>query len=847
MTQRSYPIETKLIAVSLRKINLFPMLFAAFLVLLFWPNYATANDIDFDIPEGAASTTLMLYAEQAGRQVLFPFDRMRDKTTKPVIGKFEADKALDILLKGTNLVAASEGENGTLTISFKTIIDERIDMKRNKKKGFWAGLTAAAALVFTSGIAAQVSDSTQSGVVLEEIVVFATKREENLQEVPVSITAFSASQLENNRIESVQDVARLTPGFTGSSFNNSSPIFAIRGANNTFSQAGASKPVGVFIDEVFIPRNSAANFDLFDLEQVAVLRGPQGTLFGRNVTGGAVQITTAKPSLEQSQFKVMVGAGNLGFAEAAVLGNQVFSESVAGKLSVSYKQRDGYITDRFNGLEYNDIETMSARGQLFFQASESTNINLSFDYTEDENNSRGISLVSNNAGDDFTGNDGDIRTAELDVPQTFDRDIFGTSLTINHERDAGTFSSITAYRTSDANELYSLGAGAVALSSVSTQLIQTEFDSPSTFSQELRFVSTEGDVFDYITGLYYYDESTDRKVDSVLFGIGGNVRFFDRTYDVTADTKSVAAYLDGTFHIGETLDLSLGVRYTDEDKDVSVNFIDNGRPASSFQASPSDNFSETTTRVALIWAVNENLNLFASRTEGFTAGGFNTETNSLQGIVGGFEPETITSYEIGAKSELFDSLLTLNLTAFSQDFKNKQEGFFNVQERFFSIFNASEASIDGFEVEATWRPTERLSFSANYSDLDATYDTFIIPGGANFSGNKLQTAPENTFSLSGNYEHELGSSGNLLVFDVSYTDQDDYFTGASNQPEFLIDGYSLINASVALVDNDDRWKVSLWAKNLNDEEYLLIRGTSGAIGEFFGPPRTYGVTASYSF
>jgi len=140
-------------------------------------------------------------------------------------------------------------------------------------------------------------------------------------------------------------------------------------------------------------------------------------------------------------------------------------------------------------------------------------------------------------------------------------------------------------------------------------------------------------------------------------------------------------------------------------------------------------------------------------------------------------------------------------------------------------------------------------FSANYSDLDATYDTFVIPGGANFSGNQLQTAPDNSFSLSVNYEYELAGDGNVLVFNASYIDQDDYFTGASNQPSFLISGFDLINASLSLVDDDDRWKVSLWVKNLGDEEYVLVRAANATSGvaELFGEPRTYGVTASYSF
>lgn len=670
-------------------------------------------------------------------------------------------------------------------------------------------LTRAALILFGAatahGTSAQVPVADQEGEVLEEVIVTAQLREQNLQDVPVSVTAFDSEDMENYRLFSLQDIARFTPGFTGSSFNNSNPIFAVRGANNTFSQAGASKPVGVFIDEVFIPRNSAANFDLFDLEQVAVLRGPQGTLFGRNVTGGALQITTATPSLEEPELKLRLGGGNLDYIEAAGLGSVPLSDSVAGKVSFSYKNRDGYITDRFNGLDYNDIETLSVRGQLHFKISEELEVNASVDYTRDDSNSRGYTLVSNSAGTDFSDNDGDIKTAELDLPQDFDREIWGVSLRAYWDLAPGTVSSITAYRESDATEFYSLGAGAVALPTVSTQFIKNEIDEPKMFSQELRFVSAEGDKFDYILGFYYYNEDTDRVVDDLLLGISGFVTFVDRSFDVNVDTESYAFYADATVHLFDTVDISFGGRYTNEDKEVTVNFTDERRPASNFLVTPQADFDEFTTRVAINWHAAENLNLYASRTEGFTAGGFNTETNSATAINLGFDPETITAYEVGAKTRWLDGNLIFNITGFLQDFEDKQEGFFNVAERFFSIFNASEASMDGIEIEAAWYPVDSLALNFSYSWLDTEYEHFVIPGGADFTGNRLQTAPENTFSAGLNFRHPIKDAG-ILLLNAGYAWQDDYFTGASNSPDFLIDSYGLVNAGIGFETGDGRWR-----------------------------------------
>ena len=805
----------------------------------------------FNVPRSSADVAINTIAEQADAQVLFPFDKVKSIEANGLHGEYTLVEALRLALEGTGL-SADFTDSGAIMVTFtpdqsKLNEEGTAPMKKERKSTL---LSKAALFLFgtltSEGAISQGTVTDPEALVLEEVIVTAQLREQNLQDVPVSVTAFSGEDLDDFRLFSLQDIARFTPGFTGSSFNNSNPIFAVRGANNTFSQAGASKPVGVFIDEVFIPRNSAANFDLFDLEQVAVLRGPQGTLFGRNVTGGALQITTSKPSLEKPELKLKLGGGNLDYIEAAGLGSVPLSDNAAGKVSFSYKNREGYITDRFNGHDYNDIETLSIRGQLLFEVSDELEVIASVDYTKDDTNSRGYTLVSNSGGTDFSDNDGDIETAELDLPQDFDREIWGVSLRAYWDLAPGTVSSITAYRESDATEFYSLGAGAVALPTVSTQFIKNEIDEPKMFSQELRFVSAKGDIFDYILGFYYYTEDTDRVVDDLLLGISGFVTFVDRSFDVNVDTESYAFYVDATIHLFDTVDISFGGRYTNEDKEVTVNFTDKRRATNNFLVAPQADFDEFTTRVAIKWGATENINLFASRTEGFTAGGFNTETNSATAINLGFNPETITAYEVGAKTRWLDDSLTFNITGFIQDFEDKQEGFFNVAERFFSIFNASEASMDGVEIEAVWYPTDGLALYFSYSWLETEYERFVIPGGADFTGNRLQTAPENTVSAGFNFRHPIKDMGNLLL-NASYAWQDDYFTGASNSPNFLIDSYGLVNASVGFETSDGRWRIKLWGNNLSDKEYVLIRGTSGAIGEYYGAPITYGATLTFNY
>ena len=456
---------------------------------------------------------------------------------------------------------------------------------------------------------------------------------------------------------------------------------------------------------------------------------------------------------------------------------------------------------------------------------------------------KGYTFVSSNDGTDTTGNDGKIRTTELRVPQSYDRDIFGVSAHIDWTVGSGTVQSITAYRNSDSREYYSLGAADVTLPSVSVQFLKDDNDEPSSFSQEIRFVSQEYDGFDYVAGLYYYDEDTDRYLGDVLLGAGGNAEFVNRDFFVTAKTQSIAAYVSATIHVNEKFDFGIGGRYTSEDKDVSVDFIDNNNGGNNFMTQPSSSFSEFTPRITLSYFPNEDVTLFASRTEGFTAGGFNTETNNITAIELGFKPETITAYELGAKTTWQDGRLIANVTLFDQEYKDKQEGYL-LPGSFFSIFNASKATMRGGEFEFSWLATDALALSATYSSLDAEYDEFVIPGGDDFSGNKLQTAPESSYSLAIDYEKSVANGA--VLGGVSYTWQDKYFTGASNVPEFLIDSYGLLNARIGYAWSDDQWRVMLWGRNLSDEDFVRIRGTSGAIAEYYGPPRTYGFSVTYS-
>lgn len=832
-----------------------PNLKAAALALacvICWVGSAPARAVDlestvaFNIAPQPLVTALIEFSRQAQVQVMSAGVDLGKRQAPRLNGTFTIKRALGLLLAGSGLQYSSTGPNTIAITSVSAgLRSEHVGTDGDAAQTLAAAPQASSSTPEqpTAPPARPGSLASQEQAVIEEVIVTAQFRQQDIQDVPISITAFTAEQLEADRLQSLEEIARFAPGFSASTFSNSSPIFAIRGATNTFSQAGASKPVGVFIDGVYVPRYSAASFDLFDLQRIEVLRGPQGTLFGRNVTGGAIQIVTARPSLADRHLQLKAGAGNFDLYEIGGLLSSPFGDTTAGKISFSYRKRDGFAVDRFNGRDLEDLDSLGTRGQFLIAPSESFEILLSADYSSEDNGGRSYSLVSDSTGTNFSDNDGDIRTAELRSPQTYGRDVWGASAQLDWRLGGGTLTSISAYRRSDSRDVYSLGAGDVTLPTVSTQTLRDDTDEPDVLSQELRFVSEESDRLGYVFGLYYYNEDTGRVVGERILGADGAATLTDRVFNVNAETSSYAAYADVTFHFGEKFDLRVGGRYTDERKEVLVDFLDNRVPANSFLVNPDTDFSEFTPRIALSFSATDDVMLFASRTEGFTAGGFNTETNSAPGVLLGFDPETIVAYEAGAKTQWFDRALVANLTLFSQEFTDKQEGFFNPTGPFFSIFNAAEATMEGVELELHWRPTEAFGVSLNYAKLDTEYDRFVIPGGADFSGNRLQTAPESSFAIRFDYRKSLGP-GSLLA-GVNYSWQDDYFTGASNEPNFLIDSWSLVDATLGYEIAEGTWRIDLWGKNLADEEYVRIRGTIGAIAEYYGPPRTYGLSVTF--
>jgi len=675
---------------------------------------------------------------------------------------------------------------------------------------------------------------------LGEVIVTAQRREERLQDVPIAVTALTGEQIQNQRIESLQDVSRVTPGLLVSAFNYSSPTIAIRGANNTFTQVGVNRPVGLVVDDVVVSRASAMVFELVDLQSVQVLRGPQGTLFGRNVTGGAIVLTTRKPSFSSPEALGSVSYGNYGaFGLNALVGGPL-GENLAAKVVVSFADQDGFGFDRLTGKEQDNPHSFSGRGQLRFRHGIADSL-FSLGFSSDGNGGRTLSSLG--VGDDFNR-----RSSELGVDQGFNRRIWSLSNRTDFDLgEAGTLTSVAAYLSSRAGERYSQTGVNYAFLTAGNQQVLDDRDRVEDLSYELRYASPAWGWGNFIAGLYYLDEDAARQLRTQNLAARTGVLVGNQLADQKVTTESIAGFVDGSVNLPANLKLSLGGRYTYEKKRarlVRSNFIN---PAAGFDTGELDeSWKQFTPRAVLSWSPSPDVMLYASYSRGFTSGGFNTDANNIASIVNPFAPEKVINKEVGAKVSMFDRRATLNMAAFDMKYTDKQEFVFDTRTAIGTILNAARASSRGFEIEVGLHPLSGLDLNFTYGYLDTSYGRFEIAGVVNNTGHPLGSSPPHRFSSTLNYERELGGAG-FLNTNISYAWTDDYYTGATKDPNLFVRSYSLVNASLAYQTIDRRYRVAVWGKNLADTEYLLTPATVGVRSEYLGRPRTYGVTFTATY
>ena len=720
-------------------------------------------------------------------------------------------------------------------------------------------------------------------ILIEEIIVTAQKREESLQDVPISITAFTGETVESLGLINSADIAAQTPNLTWrSEFGYTTPQVFLRGVGNNTYHASGVAPVGIYIDGVSLGSNITHGIQLYDLERIEVLKGPQGTLYGRNTTGGLVNFIANKPdpttgtngSLRATygRFNQLDIEGALGFA---------FSDTVAARIAIFSNNRDGIFDNNAPNSSFDEggnTDALAGRAQLRFMPNDRLDVLLAGYFGDNDSDLRPAKNKGSVAPGGLTfaltpcpvhlvslggpcQNDNGFVDSD-DYHESFDNiksreelETYGGHATIKYQFDSFTVTSVTGYVTAERFMLEETDHSPFDRLNGS---YTTDFDQ---FSQEIRLNSTGGGRFHWIAGFYYYEDDlnqienynvNDAPLKTLLFLVNADPRFLfvgppeeGLGTQLLQDTTSYAVFGELSFDLLDRISITGGLRWTSDKRDVNsyetfiydatdyrgaFTTLEQARSAFYAQAVPplslEDTWEELSGRAVLDYQVNENIFAYASYSRGFKGGEFNPAFFGADSVTIA-DPEFINSIELGVKTAFLDDRLRINISAFDYSFKSQQVFVFTTDNPFFSdqsLTNAGQSTIQGIEVDVAFSPAESLFTQFGLGILDATYDRFTNPNAANpalrdFSGNTIPSSPDISFNGLVRYEHRMAHGGTLtLQTDFSYYD-DQFFT-PPNDPFIFQEGYWLLNGRIAYRPPNEDFELAFWAKNITNKDYF---------------------------
>ena len=723
------------------------------------------------------------------------------------------------------------------------------------------------------------------GAEIEELIVTAQHREQNVQDVPITVSVIGGEELAKADINGAAEIALHVPGLSYTEFAAGQALLSMRGITSIDDGAGLDNSVGLFLDGVFIGRLASINFDMFDLERIEVLKGPQGTLFGRNSIGGAISVVSKRPT-QENDGKIGVTMGNEGIQRYQAYLTGGLSDTVAGKISVSHRQHDGFVRNLILGTDLQDEDTTSLRGQLLF-AGETSEWLLSADWMNDDRSDMGrtpfhdnapLSLIA--AANGVTGP----RQQASPADGFSERTANGISLTGEIEYDGGVLTSISAVRHAEADwEMQSVGVGLGALGLPFDEVFDDILEDIDTFSQEFRWTSSLDGSFNYTAGLFYFTEETDRieqfKITAagtydgfVLTDVGSQAIIGNEYTRTTNETTSYAIYGQANWEISEQLTLTFGGRYSHDSKDYQATAVDCGGDrtgtefenfsacsgvggslnivAESFSVAPSDSWSDFSPMASLQYFPNDEIMWFLTASTGYKSGGF-AGSQGIEAVADTpVDPEDVINFEIGFKGDFLENTLRFNATLFSSDYEDLQIVRFGpVAGSAFGTFvtaNLGTADIQGVEVNFIWNLADSFTLSGNYAYLDTEVNGLIIEtngGPRDVSGSPLRQAPENSYNLVAEYFWTTGSG--TYDFRLEFSHMDRQITDYVDQ-RTSVDEHDLIDMRIGWTSVGEKLDIAFWGKNLGEEDYIAhsyVIGP-GVIG-VWGAPRTFGATATY--
>ncbi|WP_076410640.1 TonB-dependent receptor [Shewanella sp. UCD-KL12] len=725
---------------------------------------------------------------------------------------------------------------------------------------------------------------------IEVIQVTARHRVESMQSTPIAITAFNAEQMKDAKIEGLGDIAGRTPGFQMNAYTSSEPELFMRGIGSDIESAGAAAAIGMYVDGVYVSRGTASAMDLYDLQSVEVLRGPQGTLYGKNVVGGAINFITKKPQFDEAEGSGEVTMGNYGLWEAKGYVTGGLSDNLAGKIAYSGYMRDGYGENTYTGNEADSLDRNSTRAQLLYTPADDLEILFSAGHSQSKGVPR-VKHIGYSAGRNAPFISDDPRKDENSIDGHENSQTDSLSMKIDWFTDVGTFTSITAYRDNEYDIYENAAAGLVDSSQVfdpwgdpadntvgsdeelaalqpDDEWLSTKAEQSSQISQEFRLASGDG-AFSWLGGLFFMQEDISRQEDvdywfHTQWGTtAGNVA---NTTDNT--TTSYAAFGQASYEFTDALTVTAGLRYSRDDKDFTAGAsgrrFDNwdnmhedldGNRVDSYTVSTTDSWSEWTPSLNVDYQATRDMFFYYSLAKGYKSGGFNGEgmEKAVEAVMP-FAPEIAWNNEIGFKTQSFENRFRLNGAIFYTEYTDMQNQVWvetgeNTPDNLQTMNGSGVAK--GVELEMIALLTESFSLNGSYGYLNSEFtDDFIVNEDENYKGNTMRRAPEHTFNIYANYEWEIESLGDASAR-INYQYQDEYFFDNSNDPLTQVDSEFSVDMVLTLKSFDDTWALQLWGKNLTDE--LNIGSTTvyaawdDTVYNAYKPPRTYGVTFSYNF
>jgi iron complex outermembrane receptor protein len=750
--------------------------------------------------------------------------------------------------------------------------------------------------------AAALSAGKLSAVQIEEIIVTTQKREQSLQDVPISVSAFTGSFMEKAQISDAKQVASLTPGVSGDTDDSFLDSMNVRGISTNDFGVGAEPSIGLYQDGIYLGRTGGAVSSFFDIEMVEVVKGPQGTLFGRNASSGAISITTVKPE-DEFGGSIDVGLGQDGYGEVTAMVNTPINDQFSSRLAVYHQQQDGWVTNINDGGQVGAVENTAARFTLAFE-NENITSSLTLEYEDRQApptiyqafdpDETGLPFYSTDAAEDeFTS---DVSSADL----VDEGEVWGATLHV--EVDLGndySLSSVTGLRGHNYYYLEDFDGSDNFLSNYNQIQEQDYFSQEFRINKESKSVSwfvgaswykedlkvrfnqtLDEDTFCSAYGTYYeYEGITDcatlyeyYEYDPIV-GIGTR----NDSVDVDAEYDGWGLYGDTTFHVSDDIDVTLGARYTEDNRDFAQNFGGEDRNAGWYTfpfftsdfVSGSDQWTNTSVRAAMTYQLSDDVSTYLTYSTGYKAGGFNTMELSFDDTVtaedldgedaldfdpslASFDKEEVTNLELGLKGLFLDGQVQLNAALYSYAFDGMQSGYY-VDGRY-TVANVGDAEGTGLELDMRFLPSDSLDIYMGlaWADSELTKPNSTLSEDfceADCTGAMLPGTVEFSAAMVATYSIPVKDGDINVTWEIFHQDESPGFGDFSLDP-IMLDEFTLSNFRVGY-ESADNWTMTVWVNNVFDEFYY--KGVAPADGiiapHYFGfaEPRRAGIDVSYTF